>query len=433
MSNCFLYNFFFLKIIIYFSIINIILGEILFLFNRKKNYLMYDCEFQEDGSNLLLISAKNRNFAPFIGKSFARDIWDMISKADVTCDMKHYEMHNYLLDHLKKGNTVFDQLESNILLKKDEYVKFQSFNSVELFESRSVRVSKSAHSGRRSRNMGISYGIGNSVSVSESFDELKKVDVGQITITNKRFIFSGAKKSVDVDIKKITSITPYTDGIKLQRKNKQKVEYFVNLDHYVFTREWGGETYLFFLDGDMVKALIESSLDEYRYISDLQKFEAQSIPRICNNDADFKSWNNDDISFKYPSSWTSKNLDGSIFNIINNRDNYFCEISVFKDDLSKVNEDPKNKVLNTFENLKFNLAGVNDIKINDIDMVVASALAYTDGVLREMIFSYFIHNNICFYIRMHHKFYSNAKNEYFELLNSINIDSNTNFHTNLIK
>ncbi len=388
---------------------------------RKSTYLFYDCEFQEDGSDLLLVSAKNPNFVPFIGKSFKKSAWDLISKADITCGEKHDKVYGYFLNHLEKGNTDFDEMDSNILLDNDEFIKFQSYHSVYLNESKSIRVSTSRHSGRSVRHAGASYGIGDSISVSESFDEIKTVDIGQITITNKRFIFSGEKKSVDIDIKKITSITPFSDAIKLQRKNKQKVEYFTNIDHYIFTREYAGEVYFFMMDGYMIKALIESSLSGLKYISELQLFEAQSIPKLENKtNNSLKSFKYEDINLKYSDSWSKVQNEGNhLFTIKNNNSTILLSIEKF----IGTKENFKGKILNEFEKMKFRNFGFTDIKINGIDMFTISTLTYFNDMLFENIYTYFYHNNNWFYVLLTHNFHSDAKNDYFDLIRSITIDS----------
>lgn len=125
-----------------------------------------------------------------------------------------------------------------------------------------------------------SYGV--SKSVSEIQEIIKATDVGQFIITNKRFIFMGDKRNIDVNISQITAITPYCDGFKLQRKNKQKPEYFVNIN-FAFVYAFKNELYFYVLKGDVVKSLIEGGLNKTPQKSKLDELEAQHESNNHNN------------------------------------------------------------------------------------------------------------------------------------------------------
>lgn len=223
-------------------------------------YLSDGCEFKKDKNNYVLVSTSNEKYEPFIGKSYGENVWDMIAMSDVTHGPKHTVLYRLILDHYKTGNRMFDK-DANILLKKDEKVIYK-MNNIRLNEPKSVRVTNSAHYGTSHRRGKRSTGIGVSKSVGESHDVIKNVDVGEMVITNKRFVFSGAKRSVDVNISQITGVTPYDNGIKLQRKSKQKAEYFVGVDNYFFTYEFDGAKYFFTFNGNLVKAMIEGGLNK---------------------------------------------------------------------------------------------------------------------------------------------------------------------------
>ena len=87
--------------------------------------------------------------------------------------------------------------------------------------------------------------------------------IGIEPLPRASIIFSGAKRSIDVIISQITGITPYKDAIKLQRKNKQKPEYFSNINNYAFNYNWNDDTYFFFINGQIIKALIEGGLNKH--------------------------------------------------------------------------------------------------------------------------------------------------------------------------
>ena len=224
-------------------------------------YLSDGCEFKKDNNNYKLISTDNEKYTPFIGETHSENIWDLISSSDITHGEKFKKCYLLLLDHFKSGQTIFNK-NADILLKKDERVIYVSYNNIRLNEAKSIRVTNSAHYGTRRKHGKSSYGVGVSKSRGESFEEIKNVDTGKITITNKRFIFSGYKRSIDVNISQITGITAYSDGIKLQRKNKQKAEYFIGIDNQTFTYVFDNETYFFKMNGTIIKHMVEGGLNK---------------------------------------------------------------------------------------------------------------------------------------------------------------------------
>lgn len=224
-------------------------------------YLADGCEFKKEGNAFKLSSSVNDKYTPFVGETYGENVWDMISTSDITFGEKHDQMYSLLIDHFKSGNTIFNK-EADILLKKDERIIFKTGNIVDLNEPKSVRVTNSAHYGTSHRRGSRSHGFGVSTSQGESHEVIKNVDHGEIIITNKRFIYSGEKKNVDVNISQITGVTPYNNGIKLQRKSKQKSEYFVGIDKFFFTYTFDNEEYFFKLNGQFVKAMIEGGLNK---------------------------------------------------------------------------------------------------------------------------------------------------------------------------
>lgn len=234
-------------------------------------YLSDGCEFKKDKNNYKLVLTSNEKYEPFLGESYGENVWDMISSSDITQGPKHTVLYTLILDHYKTGHRMFDK-QANILLKKDEKVIYK-MNNIKLNEPKSVRVTNSAHYGSSHRRGKRSTGFGVSKSVGESHDVIKNVDVGEMVITNKRFVFSGAKKNVDVNISQITGVTPYDNGIKLQRKNKQKAEYFVGINNYFFTYDFDGDKYFFTFNGNIVKAMIEGGLNKTPQQSKLIKAE----------------------------------------------------------------------------------------------------------------------------------------------------------------
>jgi hypothetical protein len=90
-----------------------------------------------------------------------------------------------------------------------------------------VRVSRGSYGGPSFRvAKGVSFHVGSFGSTSRSRSEIQNIDTGILTITNQRFAFAGAMKTVRVDLQKIVGIDPFSDGIAIHRAGYQKTQYF---------------------------------------------------------------------------------------------------------------------------------------------------------------------------------------------------------------
>ncbi len=113
-----------------------------------------------------------------------------------------------------------------IILKKDESCFFET--SVQLVEQKtkshyvggsrgvSVRIAK-----------GLSYRVGGfkGERISEQYNEI--TDSGTLTITDKRIVFTGHKKSVAYQLNSITNVNKFNNGISFQKENEAKPKYFM--------------------------------------------------------------------------------------------------------------------------------------------------------------------------------------------------------------
>lgn len=133
---------------------------------------------------------------------------------------------------LKEGDLSFVPEISGvtILLKKDEKCYFKA-DDIDLYEDRSVRDTVGGYDGFSFRiAKGISYRIGGFSAKGESHMEKRLIDKGTFYITNKRYIFDGAVKNIEGDLKKVISVEAYSDGIKISRSNKRDEVYAGNMD-----------------------------------------------------------------------------------------------------------------------------------------------------------------------------------------------------------
>ncbi|MBR5504090.1 MAG: zinc ribbon domain-containing protein [Methanobrevibacter sp.] len=180
----------------------------------------------------------------------------MLAKQEEELQLHHKEDLDLFVNQLKDGEIQFNNVQSSLIVKKDERVLLDIPN-VSLNEPRAVRVSQGGGVGTSVRvAKGVSVHSGGAGSRSVSHDEIMNVDAGNLIITNKRLVFTGSKKTVNINLNSILTITAYKDGISIQRENKQKVEYFVgtnksNLSFTIDDRHQSAP-----LEGYIVKAAI---------------------------------------------------------------------------------------------------------------------------------------------------------------------------------
>ena len=128
-------------------------------------------------------------------------------------------------------------------------------------EPRAVRTSVGGYGGPTIRiAKGISFKLGGASSRSVSHEEIKAIDKGTLTITNKRLIFTGPMKTLNYNLSKILSITDFKDGIAIQRDNKQKTEYFTDCDETVLNYKVNDQFKSTPFYGSLLKAVIMGQL-----------------------------------------------------------------------------------------------------------------------------------------------------------------------------
>ncbi len=161
-----------------------------------------------------------------------------------------------VVNGLSKGEISLKATNSPVILKKNEEA-YLTLPNIKLSEPRSVRVSRSGGVGtsyRVAKGFTVHSGTGQSRSVSH--EEIMGVDVGKLIITNKRLVFVGSKKSVNIDLRKILSINIFKDGISIQRENKQKVEYFTGTNKATMDFTLEGRKQTLALEGYLIRAII---------------------------------------------------------------------------------------------------------------------------------------------------------------------------------
>jgi hypothetical protein len=118
----------------------------------------------------------------------------------------------------------------NIIPKKNEDFVF-AIGNISLKEERSKRISTPTSGVGFKITKGVYYRIGN-IGQSQYASELTLIDIGNFYLSTQRYIFTGSKQVIDQPLSKITTLTPYSDGLSISRANKQKVEYYVGGDNH---------------------------------------------------------------------------------------------------------------------------------------------------------------------------------------------------------
>ena len=205
-----------------------------------KTTLSYKCPncgavFTPDGDKYKLSIIKDKSnhvWQNYGSKSLTEQEWKTIASDGLSSAKQHEADMEQWMNALKEGEIAVKMIYDNsmVLLKREEELQVVLPNMA-LWEPRSVRQSVGGYGGPSFRiAKGVSWRLGAFKAKSESHEELRTIDQGRFTLTNRRLIFSGAKRTVDINLNKIISIEPYSDGIAVRTSGRQKTQYFVGID-----------------------------------------------------------------------------------------------------------------------------------------------------------------------------------------------------------
>lgn len=143
------------------------------------------------------------------------------------------------LTRFKNGEIPQLSQESPVMLKKGENLII-SMPNISLLEARAVR--KGGYSGSNIRvAKGLYFKVGGFQ--AQTHEELKVLDQGIITLTNKRIVYSGSKKTINIPLTKIISLEPYSDAISIVREGKEKTQHFKGINQGELTISGNGREY----------------------------------------------------------------------------------------------------------------------------------------------------------------------------------------------
>jgi hypothetical protein len=212
----------------------------LFGLRTSTNLICKSCGavFSPDGNDYKLTGIASGKPFPvwqeYNKQSLAPEEWKRISYGGVSdAKQREADMEEYLTS-LKEGKTsikfTIEGGSSSVILKPNEELQVQLPN-IALWEPRSVRTTTGGYGGPSFRvAKGVYFRVGAFGARSQSHDELKELDQGCLTLTNRRLTYTGAKRTSEINLNKIISIEPYSDGIAVEVSNRSKVQYFVGLD-----------------------------------------------------------------------------------------------------------------------------------------------------------------------------------------------------------
>jgi len=204
----------------------------LFGFVKTENFECNTCDaiFTQKGDKYQLtkvLDSSNPIWQMYGNQLLTEREWKNIAYGGMS-DARQREVDlEYWLTRLKEGKSKLQMaIDSPIILKKGEELQLVLHN-VSLLEPRSIRTG--GYGGPSIRvAKGVYFRVGGFQ--AESHEELRNIDQGTLTLTNKRLVFTGSKRTINIDLGKIISIEPYSDAIAIRRSGKQKTEYFTGLD-----------------------------------------------------------------------------------------------------------------------------------------------------------------------------------------------------------
>lgn len=171
-----------------------------------------------------------------------------------------------MIDKFVKGE-LSKSFQSNLLLKEDERLIFD-VPGTQLCEERSVKIG-GGYQGFSVRIMkGVSYRFGGFSGGVEK--KVVPIDSGNFILTNKRIVFSGEKRSVEIPLNKINTLEPLENGISLSRSGKSKMEYLIGTDKVEISLEmepeenenWEKGTVEWRLTGEEIRLMIQRLIQQ---------------------------------------------------------------------------------------------------------------------------------------------------------------------------
>ncbi|HNR66017.1 MAG TPA: hypothetical protein PKJ95_06985 [Atribacterota bacterium] len=202
----------------------------------------------------------NQSWEKYKNKILLPDEWKAVTYGGISNEEQRENDLKEWLTQLKDGNVKIQLSTTSapVILKKDEKC-YISLPNISLMESRSVRTG--GYAGPNIRiTKGVSFRVGGFK--SSSHEELKTIDDGIFSITNKRIIFSGIKRTININFNKIISMEPFKDGFLVNHEGTKKTQYFTGIPEINISLSAYNRTYHEPLSGLMLVCLIEGTIKQ---------------------------------------------------------------------------------------------------------------------------------------------------------------------------
>jgi hypothetical protein len=186
-------------------------------------------------------------------------------------DEQQQEEAPTLLSGIKEGkieSVKFIWTKSPVMLQSSEE-PLVVLPDIELWEPRSVRRTAGRHGGPSIRIFpGFTWRMGAFAAESEAHEELRKIDTGALTVTDKRVLFTGAMRSTETRISKIIAVEAYADGIAMKASGRSKVQYLLGLQpkNFVALNTAEGRKYDETFNGLWLASIIEGVVKRQRAV-----------------------------------------------------------------------------------------------------------------------------------------------------------------------
>jgi len=128
------------------------------------------------------------------------------------------KLHRYaLLWRIENGE--MPTVPVSINLQRGEVCHFRGGAAWHEMRTRTERVTYSGTSVSIPIVKGVRYRVGSYKPQRVTREELTQIDVGEFYLTNKRIVFDGAQRNTTIRYSSLLGVTPYADGIKLEKSS----------------------------------------------------------------------------------------------------------------------------------------------------------------------------------------------------------------------
>ncbi|MCD6427619.1 MAG: hypothetical protein J7L03_05970 [Caldisericaceae bacterium] len=220
------------------------------LFSSVKELICKNCGavFVRDGGMYKLVKVKDRANPIWIeyGNRFltARE-WNNIANGGMSDEkQREVDISKWIL-LVEKGHVPkIIKDPSPVVLRRNEEL-IMSFSGISYWETRKVRKTTGGYAGPSFRiAKGVYFRVGKFDATSRSYEELRRIDTGNLTITNRRFVFTGRFRTIAIPLGKIVSVKPIEGGVEIARENRVKSIYFTGINETAVDINVDGRRYI---------------------------------------------------------------------------------------------------------------------------------------------------------------------------------------------